>query len=129
MGKRWGEAKEESEDQTSYEEALASFSNLPSSLTSLNVTHCHLPSFPSPLLSLSSSLAALCLFRNNLTSVPPEIAVFTCLKDLDLDENNISILPPEMGQLSCLEMLLVRGNGIKEIDEAVFEGMTNLKVL
>jgi Leucine-rich repeat (LRR) protein len=60
--------------------------------------------------------------------VPPEIAVFSCLKDLDLDENNISILPPEMGQLSCLEMLLVRGNGLKEIDEAVFEGMTNLKV-
>ena len=42
------------------------------------------------------------LFKNQLTSVPPEIGRLTSLPRLSLYENNISHLPPEMGDMSGL---------------------------
>lgn len=55
-------------------------------------------------------LAGLGLSFNGLTSLPPEIAQLTQLKELNLDGNRLRGLPPELARLTRLERFSVNEN-------------------
>ena len=77
-----------------------------------------------------------CLMLDNIIAldlclpgvVPPEIGLYSNLRELSLTKNNLQTLPREMGALSKLEILQLDRNEILEFP-AILAGLKNLKFL
>ena len=79
-------------------------------LTYNNLTNA---SLPANFRYLSGTLRALFLGDNELTSVPPEIGLFSKLDVLVLRDNNIRDVPADIGRLPKLRELHLNGNQIR----------------
>ena len=64
-------------------------------------------------------LAKLFLFRNQLTSLPAEIGMLTCLTQLYLGENRLKVVPAEIGRLTGLTHLWLHSNELTSLPEEI----------
>ncbi|XP_075063017.1 volume-regulated anion channel subunit LRRC8E-like [Mixophyes fleayi] len=65
-------------------------------------------------------LEELCLNRNKILVLPPQLFLCTKLRHLDLSYNEIRELPPEVGVLQVLQFLALTGNFLEELPNELF---------
>lgn len=73
-------------------------------------------------------MQTLCLFGNNITTLPPELFTIGSLVELDLSYNALTELPSGISQLRQLAKLSLSGNALTSIPEQLAEVQT-LQVL
>ncbi|XP_053318155.1 volume-regulated anion channel subunit LRRC8E isoform X2 [Spea bombifrons] len=66
------------------------------------------------------SLEELCLNRNKILVLPPQLFLCTKLRHLDLSYNEIRELPPEVGVLQLLQYLSLTGNFLEDLPNELF---------
>lgn len=90
------------------------FPKLPPSLKQLKLDSNYLSSVPSQICSAAlAKLQKLDLSKNNLATIPAEIANLVSLTELNLDQNSIVSLPEEVGSLKKLKALSLQNNEIQ----------------
>ncbi|KAM4675165.1 volume-regulated anion channel subunit LRRC8E-like isoform 1-T2 [Discoglossus pictus] len=65
-------------------------------------------------------LEELCLNRNKILVLPPQLFLCTKLRHLDLSYNEIRELPPEVGVLQLLQFLALTGNFLEDLPNELF---------
>ncbi|XP_072005215.1 volume-regulated anion channel subunit LRRC8E [Engystomops pustulosus] len=65
-------------------------------------------------------LEELCLNRNKILVLPPQLFLCTKLRHLDLSYNEIRELPPEVGVLQMLQFLSLTGNFLEDLPNELF---------
>ncbi|XP_063787754.1 volume-regulated anion channel subunit LRRC8E [Pseudophryne corroboree] len=75
-------------------------------------------------------LEELCLNRNKILVLPPQLFLCTKLRHLDLSFNEIRELPPEVGVLQMLQYLALTGNFLEDLPNELFfcQKLKTLKV-
>src|SRR5579862_3479478 len=86
------------------DQALDSLRTLPESTTSIDLTGLGLSEIPSRVWDFSC-LETLILRKNNLTSIPKDIARLVSLRRLEADNNGINSIPHQIGRLPSLEWI------------------------
>lgn len=84
-------------------------------ITNIDLSSCHLQSFPNELFQLSDCLEVLNLGNNELNHLPVEIIRFQKLRILFFGSNKFTSIPPELGQLNSLYMLSFKSNYLTHI--------------
>ncbi|XP_040270614.1 volume-regulated anion channel subunit LRRC8E [Bufo bufo] len=65
-------------------------------------------------------LEELCLNRNKILVLPPQLFLCTKLRHLDLSYNEIREVPPEIGVLQMLQFLALTGNFLEDLPNELF---------
>jgi internalin A len=89
-------------------------------LTALNLNGKRLTSLP-PQIARLSNLKELYLFNNKLTTLPPEIGQLSRLTTLDLSLNSFTVLPTVIIQLSNLTRLGLRNNQLSKLSPEIVQ--------
>ncbi|XP_053574029.1 volume-regulated anion channel subunit LRRC8E [Bombina bombina] len=88
-------------------------------LSVLRLWHNQIAYIPEHIRKLKS-LEELCLNRNKILVLPPQLFLCTKLRHLDLSYNEIRELPPEVGVLQLLQYLSLTGNFLEELPNELF---------
>ncbi|XP_018416331.1 PREDICTED: volume-regulated anion channel subunit LRRC8E-like [Nanorana parkeri] len=88
-------------------------------LSVLRLWHNHIAYIPEHIRKLKV-LEELCLNRNKILVLPPQLFLCTKLRHLDLSHNEIRELPPEVGVLQMLQYLALTGNFLEDLPNELF---------
>ncbi|XP_056426725.1 volume-regulated anion channel subunit LRRC8E [Hyla sarda] len=88
-------------------------------LSILRLWHNHIAYIPEHIRKLKG-LEELCLNRNKILVLPPQLFLCTKLRHLDLSFNEIRELPPEVGVLQMLQFLALTGNFLEDLPNELF---------
>ncbi|XP_075711500.1 volume-regulated anion channel subunit LRRC8E [Rhinoderma darwinii] len=88
-------------------------------LSILRLWHNQIAYIPEHIRKLKS-LEELCLNRNKILVLPPQLFLCTKLRHLDLSYNEIRELPPEVGVLQMLQFLSLTGNFLEDLPNELF---------
>ncbi len=93
-------------------------SRISESITSLDLSHCHLKFFPHEFQNFTR-LTKLDLSGNEIYKLPDWIKHFTYLKELNLSKNRLTHVPDELGSLMYLFDVDLSGNALTSIPASI----------
>ncbi|KAJ3049562.1 hypothetical protein HK097_009458 [Rhizophlyctis rosea] len=101
----------------------------PDHIMELNLSHNDITTIPPGFFDQLPNLQVLDLSRNMLEDVPGAIVCSKEITHLLVGENRLTKLPSEIASMEKMVVLDVHKNGIEELDDRLFENMTQLTTL